>query len=102
MEVHKLLQRVQINHTELTPFRGIGQSVLFHDLTGALNRSGGARFADKHVMRLFGKHEAARSRERIKGRFGKRRKLKFTVAIGKEGKHEECKPVPCLLVEGGE
>ena len=40
--------------------------MLFHYLAGTLNRARYTRFTHKHVMRFFGEHKAARTRQRVK------------------------------------
>ena len=52
-----------------------------------------AGLADEHVMRFLGQHEAARARERIEARLGKRAELILAVAVGEEREHEERQPV---------
>ncbi len=61
-----------------------------------------AGFADEHVVRFFGEHEAAGAREGIKAGLRESAKLEFSVAIGEEREHVEGEPVGRGLVEGAE
>ena len=102
MEIHELLQGIQIDHSKLPSLRGIRQPMLLHHFAGALNRAGHARLADEHVVRLFREHEAAGTRERIETRLGQRGKLELSITVSKESKHKERQPMSRLLVECGE
>ncbi len=102
VEVEVLLQRGKVDHAQAAqPGRVVGL-VLVHHVAGALDDARNARFADEHVVRLLGQHEAAGARQRVEARLGERRELVLAVAVGDEGKHEERQPVRRLLVERGE
>ena len=70
-----------------------------HLLAGAPHDAHDAGFAHKHVVGLFGQHEAAGAGQRIEARFRERAELELAVAVLEEGVHEERKPVVRRLVE---
>ena len=67
-EVHVLLHRRQIDRTRRAYFLRIFGAELVHDFDCAPDDARDAGVADEHVMRLFGEHELARSRQRIERR----------------------------------
>jgi hypothetical protein len=105
MQVELLLDGRQIDHAErahLVDRLRVLNSGLLHRLAGALDGAADPGFADEHVVRLFGQHEAAGARQRIEPRLGEAFELHLAVAVGEEGEHEERQPVRRRLVEGAE
>ena len=51
------------------------------------------------MVRFFGEHEFAGTRERIEARFRQRLQLKFSVAVGKIREHVKTQPVADRLIK---
>ena len=51
-------------------------------------------------MRLFGQHESAGARQRVKARLREAFQLHLAIAVSEIGKHEERQPIRRLFVEG--
>src|SRR2546422_3872744 len=99
VEVQVALDGRQIDPTVLAQ---IVRLVLAHELASALDDAHDARLAHEHVVRLLGKHEAARARQRVEAALGQTGQLVLSVPIREEAEHEEGQPVRRLLVEGAE
>ena len=66
LEVHPFLDGRQIDNAEFPDIVGV---VFLHDLAGALHDPHDAGLADKHVVRFFGQHETAGTRQRVEAAF---------------------------------
>ena len=84
MEIDVTLHGFEIDHAHRADVGGIADFIFLHHVASALDDSSYARFADEHVMRFFGEHEAASARERIESGFRETAELIFSVAIREE------------------
>src|SRR5690242_17459735 len=90
-EIDELLDGWEINTSQFANvFR---KPSALEQLTCSFDNSRHTGFANEHVMRFFGQHEARRSGERIERAFRQREQLRLAVTISEHREHEEVEPV---------
>src|SRR5262249_52399297 len=99
MEVQIALNGGQVNDAEAAQAADIVGALSRHDFGRSLDDAPDPVTSDEHMMTLFRQHKARRACERIESGLGERGELEFTVAVGKERKHEKRQPIGRWLVE---
>src|SRR5262245_54681512 len=96
-EVDVFLDNAERNGSQ---FARVAVPAFLHQLRRTSDDTLDARLADKHVMRLFGQHEAAGPAQRLEPGLGQRRELVLAVAVGEHCEAEVVQPVAAGLTEG--